>query len=519
MKKSFLKNQAGNVAILLPLAMTAILSVAGGTIEYARWNSAQADLFAALDTSVLAGTKEYSETGDESAAIAVAKTYFDQTISESEDYSELAINFKLNKDKNGIAASGKAAIKPTLINLFGFSSLPLVSPGEAELVSAEGLPLGGAEIVEVSLMLDVTGSMCDDGVGPCTSGSKISGLKNAAKGLIEEILKNKNDETKPRIALVPFSTRVRLANDGHGADFMEELTDLDDDWDGYYKECVDGSGSGDSETSGTWTCNRYEVREAKDWKIMPCVTDRYFNALNSFDLTDAAPGRGNWLNAHGGDRMPEYWDSSDDHQAVTYTGKDASDPATNWNYNPDGSCGDVSNSNKVVPLTDTKSHLLSAVDGLEAYGATAGVLGTAFAWYTISPNWADIWGGASAPRPYSELTEEGKSGVKKLRKVAVLMTDGAYNTYRGWKDADSGPLNAAAVATCNNMKAAGIEVFTVGFELSSLGPGAAADAEKVLADCATDAAHNLNADSATELVQAFDQIAAELVSGEVRLVK
>ena len=63
-------------------------------------------------------------------------------------------------------------------------------------------------------------------------------------------------------------------------------------------------------------------------------------------------------------------------------------------------------------------------------GTTAGQLGTAFAWYMLSPNWADIWPADSKPAAY---------GTAKLRKIAVLMTDGAYNTLqaRSYSDTSS----------------------------------------------------------------------------------
>ncbi len=96
------------------------------------------------------------------------------------------------------------------------------------------------------------------------------------------------------------------------------------------------------------------------------------------------------------------------------------------------------------------------------------MLGTAFSWYMLSPNWKSVWGSASAPQPYSKLKEKNSTGAAKLRKIAILMTDGVYNTYRGWKETEHSDLSTAAVSMCTEMKKKGIEVYTIGFGLDEL---------------------------------------------------
>jgi hypothetical protein len=47
----------------------------------------------------------------------------------------------------------------------------------------------------------------------------------------------------------------------------------------------------------------------------------------------------------------------------------------------------------------------------------------------------------------------------KLRKIAVLMTDGMYNTARGWKDQDPVQMATDAKQMCSNMKAQGRDLY------------------------------------------------------------
>jgi hypothetical protein len=512
------KCERGNIAVMFSLSAAGLLSAASVAIDMVQWTSTQAELYAAMDAAVLAGTREFMQNGSESGAIAAANDYFSNNLIDKDNFSTLNVNFKINKNGNGVAAFGEARVSTTFLGVFGVSDFGVASPSDDELVSAEGSPPGGAENLEVSLMLDVTGSMCDDGEGPCSSGTKLSALKQAASNLVDQLLPSPSEEFTIKVAVVPFSTRVRLAPDGSGGGIMSAVTNLAASWTGYYNVCTSASGSGGSETEGNWTCSNYVSQNVSNWKIMPCVTDRYAWSSGGFDLTDARPGSDRWLNAHGGNRAP-FFEDMKDNALTSNTGATASDPTDNWNFNQNGTCADTANGNQVVPLTDKLGKLKGAISGLSAYGATAGVLGTAFAWYTLSPEWADIWGSGSEPRPYAELQEEGDSGAKKLRKIAVLMTDGGYNTYASYKSNDYAKLATNAKAMCDNMKDKGIELYTVGFALDTLGAVEEGYARGTLESCASDASHFVDAGSAADLVKAFDEIGATLVAGEVRLVK
>ncbi len=68
--------------------------------------------------------------------------------------------------------------------------------------------------------------MCNDGNGPCTSGTKISALKDAAKKLVDTVVWDDQSKYTSRIAIVPFSTRVRVGPDGGGASAMAAMTGL-----------------------------------------------------------------------------------------------------------------------------------------------------------------------------------------------------------------------------------------------------------------------------------------------------
>lgn len=136
----------------------------------------------------------------------------------------------------------------------------------------------------------------------------------------------------------------------------------------------------------------------------------------------------------------------------------------------------------VVPLTDDRRALLSAVGDLTPFGSTAGHLGTAWSYYLLSPAWAAVYAPANRP---------AAAGTRDLEKIAILMTDGLYNTWAGvngeqylkWDPARAATIlrktRETALGLCGSMKADGITVYTVGFDLRDT------TAKELLRSCAS----------------------------------
>lgn len=310
--------------------------------------------------------------------------------------------------------------------------------------------------LEVSLMLDTTGSM---------DGQKIDDLKDAAKDLVDIVVWSDQSQYTSKVALAPFSQRVNVGQ------YLDRVTDVQ----------TTRSFSGTTLTGIT------------------CVTER----TGTEEFTDAKPVGNNTLNAFSGD-----------------TGNAAK--TNQSNYSSNGTCMTTGHSSveipTIKPLSSDKDAIKDHITALPAAGATAGALGTAWAWYLLSPNWTGIWDSASTPAPYSDLTTLNEKGQPKLRKVAVLMTDGAYNTFGG-TSADETSVSTKAITLCTNMKAAGITVYTVGFQLEGN-----ETATNTLRQCASrgeaETAENtsffFNASSGEELRASFRQIALALSTLRIR---
>ncbi len=130
----------------------------------------------------------------------------------------------------------------------------------------------------------------------------------------------------------------------------------------------------------------------------------------------------------------------------------------------------------------------------------------------------DVW----VPKYYSVLSEVNSKGEPLLQKIAVLMTDGEYNTQycksgildknslgsssaKGNCNASGGNSATQARVLCAAMKNEGIPVYSVGFQLASGG-----NAEETLSQCATTEDHVYNVQDAEELKQSFRSIALKI---------
>jgi Flp pilus assembly protein TadG len=158
---------------------------------------------------------------------------------------------------------------------------------------------------------------------------------------------------------------------------------------------------------------------------------------------------------------------------------------------------------EVTALSDDNGALKRAIGRFRSGGSTAGHLGTAWAWYSVSPEWSSVWPVASRPVAY---------GDKKTIKAVVLMTDGVYNTYggqcdRGCSNTSAQARNSQDVANrlCQNMKDKNVKVYSIGFKLDDR------RAEDVLRDCASSALTFYRAENGDQLRDAFRQIAEDLL--------
>ncbi|MDX2155499.1 MAG: TadE/TadG family type IV pilus assembly protein [Hyphomicrobiaceae bacterium] len=476
-RRGFGKDEDGSVAIMFALLTVVVMSMVGGAIDYGRAVTVRDQIQRAVDASALAAGRVWQTEKNWDLAEAKALEFYDKNKPHSVASSVASVT--PDAGRNSIAIEAQATVPTPFLSLVrGPQGFSVSARGEALLAVG-----GNSEMnLEIAMMLDVTGSM---------AGSKILDLKAAAKDLIDIVVWDDQSEYTSKVAIVPFANAVNLGstslvNSVRGAVKATYCTSSS-------SPCT-GVGSGNTKWSwgspATWFRFTNNDGDATTWRVSSyCVTER----TGADRYTDAAP------------------DTAARKVGPLYISSSSSE---------NNRCGGLLNTsdveeNAVMPLNADKAELKQRIDKLSLAGATAGQLGTAWAWYMLSPSWAYLWPSANRPQPY--LTP-------KLQKIAILMTDGEYNTAHcngvlsknSSNGGDSSKINcnaSNAIADtqadqlCAAMKSSttGITVYTVGFAL-----GSNATAIDTLRNCASDTSKFYEAADGAELRQAFRDIALQI---------
>jgi Flp pilus assembly protein TadG len=515
--RRFLRDRAGTVGMTFGLLVIPLTAFVGLAVDFGKVYSVNSHTQSALDAAALAAGRvaQVESTDTINKASAAATAYFNQA--KPTNVVTSAIQFSPNSAKTQFTVTATSWVRTPFLGVLNswyhkgseagapahcqgnyFGCIRLVTTSTAELKVGGN---GGSNI-EVALMLDVTGSMCD----PCT---KITDLKSAAKDLIDIVVWDDQSTIKSRVALAPFADAVNAGtalaplvrgvvttnnNTGTGTNGPQNFTTtsvLNDTTQQPTKTWIRFSSVNNSNSGGCSSSTDQCI-----WQIhTKCVTER----LGAQAYTDAAPGANAWLGKG-------YFSNSGTSGCTVAS---STDPEVN----------------AILPLTSNKDTLKGYIGKLASGGSTAGQLGTAWAWYLLSPKWntvfSNAYGSGHEAGPYTDLTVTTSDGYPKLKKIAVLMTDGDYNINycKGVEaknsdqtpdincNSENGKSLAQAQALCTAMKApvsgGKIEVFTVGFQVSSA-------SKTFLQNCATDQSHFYDATTGDALKQAFRDIALKI---------
>ena len=315
--------------------------------------------------------------------------------------------------------------------------------------------------LEVALVLDNSTSM---------AGASLTSLKSAATQLVDLVVSDNQSPYYSKVSIIPYGNGVNVGS--------------------YAATARGDTQTGSNPTRGTNSTPLYESFRFNNrsggkvtWDISTCVSER----TGPEAYTDASP-------------------------ATAKVG--ANYPAT-ANGNPCISA-------KMAPLSSSKDSLHTAINNLTACCSTGGHIGVAWGWYTLSPNWAEVFTGDAAPAAYT---------APHTIKALVLMTDGEYNSVycngviaemntnssASGSGSDNDHINcngtngkdayAQAQALCAAMKAPpnNVIIYTVGLNVLSK-----PDAQDLVNKCATDSKHVYLPADGTAMTVAFRQIAADL---------
>ena len=153
----------------------------------------------------------------------------------------------------------------------------------------------------------------------------------------------------------------------------------------------------------------------------------------------------------------------------------------------------------ITPLTNDSSKMRNVVDAMVATGNTYIPEGLMWGWRILSPG-----------APFDEAgSYTAKGSPKRLRKILVLMTDGANTlspTYPAHDGTDTALANSLTLEACTQIKAAGIEIFAIAFDVTDT------TIRNTLTTCASSPVNYFEAVTETQLRAAFESIARGVVA-------
>lgn len=176
-----------------------------------------------------------------------------------------------------------------------------------------------------------------------------------------------------------------------------------------------------------------------------------------------------------------------------------------------------------LPMTPTKSDVVSTINSLTAAGSTMIQLGMAWGWRMLDPSWRGTWDGtmADATSPGPLPLNYNYSG---MNKAVILMTDGdnTYTNYSAYGTSSSNLSYSGSCSygtggtalencktrdVCNAMKAQNILIYTI-----ALGQDLNSTSLSMLRDCATSPAYAFTSPTTNDLTSTFTTIANQLNS-------
>jgi Flp pilus assembly protein TadG len=377
----------------------------------------------------------------DAALLAAAREFSSGDLAEADIETFVNDYFEANMVGKSLNAASIGAVSTNYNDETGRISGSVTATANAvfsHILNPDGVAVGVDAEVTVEL-LNIELALVLDVTGSM-AGSKLRALQAAANELVDILIPQGGSAVglnRVRISVVPYSDLVNVGG------FEQEIT---------------GYNSGES-----------------------CVYER----RGRFASSDIAP-----VGALAG--SPE-----DDDGIANYppygNGRRGAKPVTSDRRNFGGF---ICDNPEILPLTAENRRLTDSINDFTASGWTAGHIGIQWGWYTLSPEFSDVWSADSTPAAYDD---------NETLKVMVVMTDGAFNT---WYQRRVGNSFRQGERLCDQIRADGIQVYTVGFMTG-------ASEEDFLRDCATSAEHYIDATSSSELIDAFRNIADML--NEIRL--
>jgi len=455
--RGFVRSRRGNVAMIYALALVPLAAAAGAGLDYARAVVVRSNMEEAIDSAALAIGSTPGLTNAQMTTLA--QQYFNANYKTDSSYGTPG-SVSVTPGTQNVTISVTDNMPTTLVSVVGITTMP---------VQASTKVVWGQTKLRVSLVLDNTGSMCEPDSNPCPAdnnpNTKINMLKTATANLLTML---KGAATNPgdiTVAIVPFTVGVDVGTANKNASWLTYAPwDLAGSGYGSYKKS-----NGSSCTQGTSGCN-WVATDSSHSTWNGCVMDRN----QDYDVQNTLPSAGTTATLFPAEPGGLY-------SQAGFTSANLVCPT------------------KLIGATDVLNstgwtNLNNVVTNMTAGGATNQAIGLAWGWMLMTPG--------------SPIVDPGTLPAN-TQQVIILLSDG-LNTEDRWSGAGWGEdsvTDARMTQVCNNVKAAGITVYTIFVDLNG-----AQGNSTVLQNCATDPSKYFDLTTSAGIVDAFNQIGQQITN-------
>ena len=441
----FAASGSGNVAVIFAIACIPLIAAMGVAVDYTRASQANSTMQDALDAASLALSRRADLSTMTPAEIQkFGEDYFNANFHSSELQS-LVVTASYKPTGPSVTMSANGTLPTDLMGIVGKQSVPL---------AVSSTTVWGEAKLRVALALDNTGSMSSSG--------KMTALKTATHNLLTQLKGAGSVNGDVYVSIIPFVKDVNIKDVGGSTYYNQSWVKWDgtaskdvDLWDKWNGACTSSKKKNSaSNYTDQASCNNAgyawtpDAHNATTWN--GCIMDRD----QSYDTLNTTPTTSN--------------------TATLF-------PAEQYSACPVSMMG----------LSYNWTTLNSKVDAMNPNGSTNQAIGLSWAWQSLT----------AAP-----FTIPSMAPSKVYKQIIILLTDGLNTQDRWYGDGmnTSTQVNARQQILCNNIKAAGVIVYTV--QVNTGGD----PTSTLLQNCASSPDKFFLLTKADQIVTTFQQIGTEL---------
>lgn len=197
--KRFHSDERGIFAVIFGVMALVLVALAGAAVDYTSMETARTRAQIALDSAALGlGPKIYEDDVTEEELIADAQAVVRERLANVPQVIVNVTAAEINDDAGTLRLTGDVTVPMAFVQLVGIQTLTAGIVSEATK---------GSINLEVAVALDVTYSM-----GPNDGEDMIPSLEAAISSLIDKVVKEDQDPTYSKMAIVPYSMGVNVGD-------------------------------------------------------------------------------------------------------------------------------------------------------------------------------------------------------------------------------------------------------------------------------------------------------------------